>query len=259
METTPAYACPCCGYHTLAVPPPGSYIVCPICCWEDLPLHEHRPLPYCHAIRQAQQRFLQLGVCDEQYRRLVRAPGLDDWRAPGWQPIDAQIETIVRAIETAFADVERGDGITIHEADVIDVYGSDEQRAAARLKDREQHWRDVPDATIEGHASALTFLDQTGFHYYLPAYLRWTPRNYATTDSSSISATIYALELRPAEDASLVGSYLASFSRLNAAQARSVCRALRFLAAYGEPCVSAERVRQALDHYWATFCSEEIS
>ncbi|MBD2546814.1 CPCC family cysteine-rich protein, partial [Planktothricoides raciborskii] len=29
------YPCPCCGYHTLTAPPPETYSICPICCWED--------------------------------------------------------------------------------------------------------------------------------------------------------------------------------------------------------------------------------
>lgn len=30
-----SFPCPCCGYLTLAIPPPGSFVICPVCCWED--------------------------------------------------------------------------------------------------------------------------------------------------------------------------------------------------------------------------------
>ncbi|MBL8887579.1 MAG: hypothetical protein JNK16_13045 [Phycisphaerales bacterium] len=29
------FACPCCGYHTLIAPPPGTYTICEVCEWED--------------------------------------------------------------------------------------------------------------------------------------------------------------------------------------------------------------------------------
>ena len=30
------YQCPCCGHHTLDEQPPGTYIICEICLWEDV-------------------------------------------------------------------------------------------------------------------------------------------------------------------------------------------------------------------------------
>ena len=29
------YACPCCGYLTLRRRPPGTYLICSVCRWED--------------------------------------------------------------------------------------------------------------------------------------------------------------------------------------------------------------------------------
>ncbi|MCS6814521.1 MAG: CPCC family cysteine-rich protein, partial [Cyanobacteria bacterium] len=34
-KASPLYPCPCCGYLVLSQPPPGTYLVCPICFWED--------------------------------------------------------------------------------------------------------------------------------------------------------------------------------------------------------------------------------
>ena len=32
---SPPWPCPCCGFLTLADPPPGTYDICPVCYWED--------------------------------------------------------------------------------------------------------------------------------------------------------------------------------------------------------------------------------
>lgn len=29
------YPCPCCGFMTLRLPPPGTHELCPVCWWED--------------------------------------------------------------------------------------------------------------------------------------------------------------------------------------------------------------------------------
>jgi len=29
------FPCPCCGYFTLGEKPPGTFVICPVCCWED--------------------------------------------------------------------------------------------------------------------------------------------------------------------------------------------------------------------------------
>ncbi|HEX6292704.1 MAG TPA: CPCC family cysteine-rich protein [Herpetosiphonaceae bacterium] len=85
-------ACPYCGYRTFRVPSPGTDLVCPVCVWEDLPVHEHQPHVYAVAIRRAQSSFLAIGACDPRYRPSVRAPEPHEQRSSGWQPIEQQIE-----------------------------------------------------------------------------------------------------------------------------------------------------------------------
>ena len=55
---------------------------------------------------------------------------------------------LIDEITSAFQDVRRGNGVTLHEATVIDSYGSMEERAKARKKDTERRWQDVPDRDI---------------------------------------------------------------------------------------------------------------
>lgn len=260
MEPAISYACLCCGYRTLAAPPPGSYIVCPICVWEDLPPHLHQPKPYCVALRRAQRTFLALGVCDARHRALARPATAHDQRPTGWQPIDVQVERIEQQIRSAFAGVAREDGITIHEADVLDDYGTDEQMAAARRLDTEQHWTEVPDATIARQWTALSFLDPKGFHYYLPAYMCWALRSYDSSVSNSLDWLLYALAIRPWDhDESGAEGQMARFGLLSAEQAQTVCRFLEFLSDYGYPCADVEMARRGLDQYWGQFRPESDS
>ncbi|HEY0736971.1 MAG TPA: DUF6714 family protein [Herpetosiphonaceae bacterium] len=253
--TTAMYPCPCCGSRTFAAPPPATYIVCPVCFWEDLPQEELWPVMYCKALRQAQRTFQAIGACDPEYMSVVRPAEAHEHPSEGWSTIDVLTERLVGEIRTAFADVTRGAGVTLHEARVIDDYGSDEERLAARQLDTDQHWYEVPDELIAGRPDALSFLDEAGFYYYLPAYLSWTLRSYDSSDSDSIHSLLFDLALRPWKDSGYHETTAqARFRLLTTAQAQVVCRALRFLAAYGYSCVDMKLVQAALDQYWGDFC-----
>ncbi|MEM6430015.1 MAG: DUF6714 family protein [Deinococcota bacterium] len=79
--------------------------------------------------------------------------------------------TLMETIHSAFADVRRGEGISLHEAIAIDDYHPLAAQQAARAKDTDTHWQDVPCDTIWRCESALSFLDADGFRYYLPAFM----------------------------------------------------------------------------------------
>jgi hypothetical protein len=63
---------------------------------------------------------------------------------------DTQLaDSIIAEIRRAFRAVSRADGVTLHEALVIDNYGSDAERSAARRPDTDCQWQDVPEHPIE--------------------------------------------------------------------------------------------------------------
>lgn len=107
-------------------------------------------------------------------------------------PVPTQQE-VIDAVSEAFHGVAREDGVTLHEARVIDDYGSNDERAAARMLDTEKVWEDVPHADIEEYSEALSFLDPKGFRYYIPAYMIWAVREFGKTDSMSVNATVFHL------------------------------------------------------------------
>ena len=111
----------------------------------------------------------------------------EDPRMPTMQTDDA-----ISQIVHAFAHVSLGNGVSLREADVIDDYGTDDERAAVREHDEHHDWQRIPDEDIENHSS-LCFMDDKGLRFHLPAYMRFTLRRYRESESMSTDSTIYLL------------------------------------------------------------------
>ena len=104
-----------------------------------------------------------------------------------------QTDNAVNQIADAFADVMLGNGVSLREADVIDGYGTSDERAAARKQDEFHDWQRISDGDIENYSFALCFMDDEGLRFHLPAYMRFTLRRYHESESASIDAAIYRL------------------------------------------------------------------
>ncbi len=106
------YFCPCCGYRVLYEQPPGSYLVCPICFWEDT--------GETYGLRQAQLNFVSFGASAPEWLKQVRCPTEKDERDPKWQLLNEKIKTsgpkIIQQVMSAFKNVKRSDGISLNEA-----------------------------------------------------------------------------------------------------------------------------------------------
>jgi len=152
------------------------------------------------------------------------------------------VNDVISAIEAAFRDVFRG-ALTLHEAELVDRYSAtNAERMAAREVDREDDWRDVPDASIRQCPDALSFLDPVSWRFYLPAYMRFSLRNDFETD-----AAIYTLN--PAGIRQREAHTEERFRTLNGVQVRAVRSFLRFASENGGSCDDAA-AREALEDYW---------
>ena len=138
---------------------------------------------------------------------------------------EARKAALTKEIIAAFDGVSREGGVSMLEARVIDDGGSDEARMAARARDTETRWQDVPDEKIgggNGH-EALSFLDPIGFHYYLPAYIVWYLQKMDSDwDSNTLSHVDFSL-------ASTYGNR-ERFEMLSPIQAKAVAHFLEFQA-----------------------------
>ena len=72
------YACPCCGFFTLPLPPPGSYALCPVCDWEDDGVQfadpDHEGGANAESLNQARANFRKFGASSPSSVSCVRPP-----------------------------------------------------------------------------------------------------------------------------------------------------------------------------------------
>lgn len=90
---------------------------------------------------------------------------------------------LMRLIELCFGGVVLGDGVSLHETVVIDNWGSDEDRQAARANDEQSDWRkliDDPELGNIGGVGGIGFYDAAGFRFHLPAYMTLILRDPST-------------------------------------------------------------------------------
>lgn len=79
---------------------------------------------------------------------------------------------LIAEIHAAFEGVMREGGVSWSESEVVDDFGTDEERAAARAEDTDRCWTELAydaDWNIGPASGGWSFLDPIGFQYYLPA------------------------------------------------------------------------------------------
>lgn len=102
-------------------------------------------------------------------------------------PVNERRRQLLSHIDRAFAGVTLGDGVSLHESEVIDNDGTDEERRVAREPDEKTDWRrlvDHPDLTAyfgSGYGG-LSFLDAAGVRFHLPACLSRVVRDFDNHD-----------------------------------------------------------------------------
>lgn len=76
VESDQRFACPCCQLPTLEEQPPGTFLICPVCWWEDDDAQFGRPDLVGGAngvsLEQARRNYSECGISDPAARRYQR-------------------------------------------------------------------------------------------------------------------------------------------------------------------------------------------
>lgn len=106
-----------------------------------------------------------------------------------------------------------------------------------------QNWQDIPDRVIDTLYDVLSFLDEKGYRFYLPAYMIWTIENYKKSDSSSSEYTLYSLI---PSDFNLSRRQFFTWE-----QSQAICQFVSFMAIYDD----YEQIEDlGILKYWQQFC-----
>lgn len=155
----------------------------------------------------------------------------------------AAAEKLLTSIREAFDDVEREDGISLREAEVIDDCGGEREQRKARRLDNESHWSEVTFEDLERYHWMFTYLDAKGFRYYLPAVMSLAINELPKRDCDSPSSLLSCLTPRKNRSNEIFERYIALLSQSQ----KEVVRTFRWwlIDSY-----YAEDAFIALDRYW---------
>lgn len=228
------HPCPCCGYCTLKDLSPGSFGLCPICCWEDTgkwPLLDSNGVD----LDEAQANFLAIGACEPGWEGVSREPTDSDFRAPSWAPWAIRKDTERAAVRTqihaAFGHLRRGAGMTIYDAELADDYGMESERSRAIRGLNYERWEGIEARLLEDFA-VLSFFDPPGFRFHMPAYMVFTLDCGDTSASLSADFTLYALDPGAASD-SLYQWHMERFAGFTQPERDAVVAFLRWCRDFG--------------------------
>lgn len=139
--------------------------------------------------------------------------------------------------------------MSLREADVIDDYGGEKARKAAKLLDETRNWNAVAREDIARRHWAFTFLDAEGFRYYLPAVMSWAIEESSKSDfdDSSLASLLYCLTPRRRRRKTVrEGQFDALISLLSPPQRYATQQFLWWLVSE----FNDEEAFEALDRYW---------
>ena len=140
---------------------------------------------------------------------------------------------LIEDFNVVFDGVSRENGVSLSEAWVIDDRGSDEERQAARNEDTETRWQDVPEKDIAYGYSCLSFFDEIGFRYYIPAYIVWYLRHMDDEDPKSLifqsnTPAWITYALSPSGSGEIETYYLSRFEMFTPEESKAIAHFLEF-------------------------------
>lgn len=155
-----------------------------------------------------------------------------------------KIPHLVERIQVAFKGVQLENGISWREANVLDNYGTEEERRNAKALDEKNDWTKVPDSLIGDikYQSGLNFLDTPGLRFYLPACMIYTLTHYTSSQSLLIHSIIYTLNhKKTALDLQAI---------INADQKACIVDFLATCLSIGDDYFDITKLEEKMEKYW---------
>jgi hypothetical protein len=167
-------------------------------------------------------------------------------------------EDVQAAIRSAFAGVRLGSGVSLRQAQIIDVRGRGMSHAEFESLPRSEvteDWTAIPDSELV--RDCVGHLDAHGLRYYLPALMLWLLDHYDDedrlfTEGADMTAigTVSALAFSSEFETSY-REIFGGFTREQRAAIASFIEALPRLVELDDD--DATRVASSLESYWAQF------
>jgi hypothetical protein len=148
-------------------------------------------------------------------------------------------ENVLNEIKSAFFGVTLGNGIGLREAQAIDNYESKEVQERNRGTDEKEDWSRLGYGELQKCHSSLSFFDEEGMRFHLPAYI------IGSLDSDIVDDPIFHLtHLDDYAKSKLTG--------LNRAQRQAIVMYLNWCLEQVEYEFEYPAIRRALSGYWNT-------
>ena len=155
-------------------------------------------------------------------------------------------EQLIKDIQAAFKDVELKDGISINEADRMEMGQRDVLINKGRNLDRMwwRAWTQVEDKYPASYSSVMDYMDSQGLKWVMPVYLIYIIKHYKE-GSFSVDSTIYTLEAG--------GLGTDGLDLYTDEQKRVIAKFLQFMVSVGKEWVDVESAQNALDNVWGEY------
>lgn len=111
-----------------------------------------------------------------------------------------RVNNLIKEIETVFADIRLGDGMSLHQGKAIDDNCTDKEIEEARNLDPWERWQDIPQEVLIECGCALlahSYMDSDAFIFHLPACMRLALQTFQKTPNTFYDTCIYHLTREP--------------------------------------------------------------
>ena len=148
-----------------------------------------------------------------------------------------EAESIRASIRKAFAGIKLGNGVGLYQAQGIDGYEDTEACATYRVNDEKEDWSRISIKALNECNSSLSFFDDEGMRFHLPAYLLGDLNG---TYEHGMAFLLTQASQREEQ-----------FRLLNNEQREAVRGYLKFIDNEPEYAFDQKDIRNALDNYWS--------